>query len=213
LGDDEMDEMPASIRVDWRANQQIAISTGVEDSGMFELNFNDGRYLPFEGTGAVSTWQLEMPRSTNAINFDTITDVLIHVRYIAKSDYGTFKEEVKNLDTVKSYRGTRLLSLAHEFSAQWHAFKNNANRTLELPLPDAIFPLNVQVDARAHAVENIISVGSGSVLAPVFDQFGWKVPQNEQGVTRLILTAKANFRKEESENLLVVLNYAGEVRQ
>jgi hypothetical protein len=27
---------------------------------MFELNFRDERYLPFEGAGAISTWQLEL---------------------------------------------------------------------------------------------------------------------------------------------------------
>ena len=37
-----------------RPLQQIAISKGVDDSGLFELNFRDERYLPFEGTGAVS---------------------------------------------------------------------------------------------------------------------------------------------------------------
>jgi hypothetical protein len=29
------------------------------DAGMFELNFRDERYLPFEGAGAISEWRLE----------------------------------------------------------------------------------------------------------------------------------------------------------
>ena len=38
---------------------------GREDSGLFELNFRDERYLPFEGTGAISRWRIELPRETN----------------------------------------------------------------------------------------------------------------------------------------------------
>ncbi|MEL6846836.1 MAG: hypothetical protein AAFP02_26830, partial [Bacteroidota bacterium] len=46
------DQPDASIlRVDVRANQQVALSQGLNDSGLFQLNFNDPRYLPFEGTG------------------------------------------------------------------------------------------------------------------------------------------------------------------
>jgi hypothetical protein len=30
-------------------NQEIAISRGIEDSGMFQLDFKDERYIPFEG--------------------------------------------------------------------------------------------------------------------------------------------------------------------
>jgi hypothetical protein len=39
----------------------IAASTA-HDSGVFELNFRDERYLPFEGAGAInSTWTLDLP--------------------------------------------------------------------------------------------------------------------------------------------------------
>ncbi|MBK9227461.1 MAG: hypothetical protein IPL67_10515 [Ignavibacteria bacterium] len=42
-------------------------STGQNDSGVFELNFRDERYLPFENTGAISSWRLELPRGSQAI--------------------------------------------------------------------------------------------------------------------------------------------------
>ena len=54
-----------SLRQNWRPNQEIAISKASNDSGLFELNFNDLRYLPFEGTGAVSTWELKIPKASN----------------------------------------------------------------------------------------------------------------------------------------------------
>jgi hypothetical protein len=39
---------------------KIATSSAQNDSGMFELNFRDERYLPFEGAGAISHWRLEL---------------------------------------------------------------------------------------------------------------------------------------------------------
>ncbi|HCT78022.1 MAG TPA: insecticidal toxin protein, partial [Micromonosporaceae bacterium] len=41
--------------------QSVVTSTGHNDSGMFEVNLRDERYLPFEGSGAVSEWRLELP--------------------------------------------------------------------------------------------------------------------------------------------------------
>ena len=67
-----------------RASQQIALSSGVDDDGMFTLNFDDERYLPFEGTGAVSTWNLRFTRSTPEL-LAALSDVIVRVSYTAKS--------------------------------------------------------------------------------------------------------------------------------
>jgi hypothetical protein len=42
------------LKENMRASQQIAVSTGVDDDGLFVFNFDDERYSPFEGTGAIS---------------------------------------------------------------------------------------------------------------------------------------------------------------
>lgn len=44
------------------AIQSIATGNAQDDSGVFELNFRDERYLPFEGTGAITSWRLELPQ-------------------------------------------------------------------------------------------------------------------------------------------------------
>jgi hypothetical protein len=96
-----------TLRVNWRANQQVAVSRVNErDVGMFVLDFIfDSRYFPFEGTGAVSSWRLEIPKASNpdlvigsgsASTLD-IDDVLIHIRYTAKSDRGSFKKDVETM--------------------------------------------------------------------------------------------------------------------
>jgi hypothetical protein len=40
--------------------KSIAGSTAQNDSGMFEMAFQDSRYLPFEGVGVVSSWLFEL---------------------------------------------------------------------------------------------------------------------------------------------------------
>ncbi|WP_204151585.1 LamG-like jellyroll fold domain-containing protein [Leptolyngbya sp. CCY15150] len=92
---------PASntLRVNWRVNQRIAVSKPQLDNGLFvgfNLNFAfEDRYVPFEGTGAVSHWQLEIPHETNPVLVGDIEDVIIHLRYTANSDRSQFKTQVQ----------------------------------------------------------------------------------------------------------------------
>jgi hypothetical protein len=44
---------------------------------------DDPLYLPFEGTGAVSSWTLSMPPESNQVNFGSISDVVIELRFAA----------------------------------------------------------------------------------------------------------------------------------
>jgi hypothetical protein len=68
-----------------RASQQIALSTGVDDNGLFTLNFNDERYLPFELTGAISKWRLTFPNHTaQKAMLESLTDIIVHVSYTAR---------------------------------------------------------------------------------------------------------------------------------
>jgi hypothetical protein len=66
------------------AREAIATSGGQNDSGLFELNFHDERYLPFEFQGAVSRWRIELPRENNYFPMDTLTDLIVHLNYTAR---------------------------------------------------------------------------------------------------------------------------------
>src|SRR5207253_6762318 len=66
------------------AIESIATSTAQNDSGLFELNFRDERYLPFEGSGVISKWRIDMPKDCNAFDFETITDVILRISYTAR---------------------------------------------------------------------------------------------------------------------------------
>jgi hypothetical protein len=116
---------PKVLRADWRPNQQIALSRGVNDSGLFQLNFQDERYLPFEGTGAVSTWRLEIGGVDGRRHRDTLTDVIITLQYTARSGGDAFAETVKKEVGKQARDRAWLLNLAYDFPTEWQAFMNN----------------------------------------------------------------------------------------
>ncbi|MFE7633963.1 neuraminidase-like domain-containing protein [Kitasatospora sp. NPDC057518] len=103
----------------------IATSTGLNDAGLFELNFRDERYLPFEGSGAVeSVWKLELPTQLRAFDYDTISDVVLQLSYTALDD-GAFRATVESrvVGELTQYATStgllRLFSLRHDFPAAW----------------------------------------------------------------------------------------------
>jgi hypothetical protein len=144
----------SSIRVN-----AIATSSAQNDSGMFELNFRDERYLPFEGAGVVSTWQLELTKEAQLrqFNYDTISDVLLHVRYTAREDLGQFRDDaVKHLKTdvlapqinqQLPLPLLRLFDLMHEFPTEWFTFLHPAagqQEMLQLGILASHFPFLAQ---------------------------------------------------------------------
>jgi hypothetical protein len=112
--------------------QSVAISAGSADSGMFELNFHDERYLWFEGAGAISRWRFELPAEFRAFDYKTISDLVLQIRYTARDGGAVLKTDatfrVRNAMTEQSARITtageegrlvRAFSLRHDFAAEW----------------------------------------------------------------------------------------------
>lgn len=54
------------------------------NNGMFELNFHDERYLPFEGAGAISTWLIELDENRNEIPINQIDSIHLILKYTAR---------------------------------------------------------------------------------------------------------------------------------
>jgi hypothetical protein len=79
----------------------IAVSSMEDESGVFELNFHDERYLPFEGAGAISKWRLELPDKFRQFDYDTIMDVVIRKRFTSVD--GGDKLKAAAADTVQAY--------------------------------------------------------------------------------------------------------------
>ncbi len=94
------DNSPANILYNPRASQSICLSRGVDDHGMFQLDFNDDRYLPFEGTGVLSHWELRFPRhdkGEQATMLASLTDIIVQVRYTALDGGPDFARHVEEL--------------------------------------------------------------------------------------------------------------------
>jgi hypothetical protein len=110
----------------------IACSTGQNDSGVFELNFKDERYLPFEGAGAISKWRLELP-SFKQFDYDTISDAIVHIRYTAVEGGDKLKKPaaesvmayIKSVEELSREEGLfAAFDLKHEFPSEWHKAMN-----------------------------------------------------------------------------------------
>lgn len=123
--------------------QSVATSSGQNDSGLFEANLRDERYLPFEGAGVISTWRIELPDQFRQFDYDSIADIILHVRYTSREGGALLQTgALANLDTLIKAAQTqgiaRLFSVRHEFPAEWAKFKsakiNGAVKTAELTL-------------------------------------------------------------------------------
>ena len=147
-GKDATEPDATALRSNWCPNQQVAISTGLNDSGLFELNFRDERYLPFEGTGAVSRWRLSMPLATNRFDFSQLSDVIIEVRYSSLDGGAKFYSDVTGLAALKPVQGSYFISAAQRFSNDWFAFLNdppvNGIQTLRFQVPPNALPAHLQ---------------------------------------------------------------------
>lgn len=106
------------------AIQSIATSNAQNDSGVFELNFRDERYLPFEGAGVISEWRLELPNAFRQFDYDTISDVVFHINYTAREGGATLKEDATGaiISALPEEGLVRMFSAKHEFPGEWHKF-------------------------------------------------------------------------------------------
>ena len=130
----------------------IVTSSAQSDSGLFETNLRDERYLPFEMMGvAGSQWQLTLPADLPQFDFDTITDVVLHLRYTAREGGKQLKSTaVANLQALikggQTVGSTSLFSVRHDFAAQWAKFKSvtiaagTPTAELQLDLVEELYP-------------------------------------------------------------------------
>ncbi|MEA2343066.1 MAG: hypothetical protein QOF63_1235, partial [Thermoanaerobaculia bacterium] len=145
---DGYDALPDDPRIvcQHAALEALATSSGVNDTGMFELNFRDERYLPFEYAGAVSRWRIELPPENNQFDIDSVTDVVLHFSYMAREGGSAFREGAS--DAAQRHLttdGVRYFDVASDFSDAWQIFQSQArdedcDRTLALRLRRAMFP-------------------------------------------------------------------------
>ena len=106
----------------------IAVGNGQNDSGTFELTFNSERYLPFEGAGAISSWQLELPQQLRSFDYTSIPDVVLSVKYTSVDGGAALKSAaaasvtkfIKTVEDISSDQGLfASFDLAVDFASEW----------------------------------------------------------------------------------------------
>jgi hypothetical protein len=113
--------------------KSIATSHAQNDAGLFEVDFGDDRYLPFEGGGVVSSWRLELPTQFQQFDYSSITEVVLQFAYTAREGGDTFKIDVNNelqdsLNNIADILAdsdtglTRILSARNEFIGNYESF-------------------------------------------------------------------------------------------
>ena len=133
--------------------EAMVTSNAQNDTGMFETNLRDERYLPFEGAGAISEWKLELPDQLRAFDYDSIADAILHLRFTAR-DGGKDLKRMAGESLVHALNAivdsgaekglSRVFSLRHEFATEWYRFVNPTapvgDLTMTVPLAKDRFP-------------------------------------------------------------------------
>jgi len=112
------------IKAEYFASEAIATSTGMNDSGMAELNLRDERYLWFQFRGLISSWCLSLPQETNYFDVEaTLQDVILHMNYLARPGGEALRQAA--LESIRDYlpgNGKMLFSLKEGFSQSLYEF-------------------------------------------------------------------------------------------
>ena len=99
---DSEDYLPSRIGI-----TTIATSQAEAYAGVFNFDFRDERYLPFEGAGVDSSWRLELPKEFRQFEYESISDVVLRISYTARNgaaenvkqniinDWGTKKSAIR----------------------------------------------------------------------------------------------------------------------
>jgi hypothetical protein len=136
---------PRIVR-EYAAREAIATSSGRDDSGLFELNFNDERYLPFEYRGAVSRWRIELPPENNYFDFETLTDLTVRIGFTAREGgQGLRQAAAAAARRHLPGEGWRFFDLRQDFSDAWQRIRDlsgedGRHEMLRLRLDRKMFP-------------------------------------------------------------------------
>jgi hypothetical protein len=103
-------------------SEEVALSSPINATGLFELDAQPELRTPFEGFGVDTIWELRMPKAANPFDFDTLFDVLFTVEYTAL-DSKSYREQV--IRTLPPRLGAeRAFSFRDRFPDQWYDLNN-----------------------------------------------------------------------------------------
>lgn len=139
-----------NLEEDVAGPESIALSTGRDDSGVFEDPAQAHLYRPFEGRGVVADLKLVLPKEFRKMNYREIADVAVTLEFFVKDAGEAYADDRGNrikaaLNALASPAGApgaaglyRLVSLRHDCTDSWAAFR--AGKPLEATIIPEILP-------------------------------------------------------------------------
>lgn len=171
--DQETDDRFSTVNV---PISSIAVSSLEDESGVFELNFHDERYLPFEGAGAISKWRLELPADFRQFDYDTITDVVMRLRYTSvdggdklKGAAAAFVQDyIGKVEDLSREEGLfAVFDLKNDFPGEWYAATHPAAGADERVLTITKLNEKLPVFTKGHKSEKILAKDISIYMSPL----------------------------------------------
>jgi hypothetical protein len=148
--------------------EAIATSSAQSDAGLFELNFRDERFLPFEGAGAISTWTFSMSRQRNFFDLNTVTDIVFHLRYTARDGGDLLGGAAATALDATPPSLSCLLSARDDFADAWEQFwdpaATDAQQTFTIALDQDLFRAPPFKSVNGHLVAKVSQVTAVSFI-------------------------------------------------
>lgn len=92
-------------------------------------------------------WRIELPADVRQFDYNTISDVILHLRYTAREGGGLLRkgasEKLKTMiDEAQAAGSVRLFSVRHEFPTEWAKFirADNIEAIMTLEIREEHFP-------------------------------------------------------------------------
>ncbi|KAF4454659.1 putative PA14 domain protein [Fusarium austroafricanum] len=135
----------------------IAVSSGLQDSGVFNLDFEStDKYGPFEGAGAISTWDIKFPTDFPSFDYHTISDVILHLRYTS-FDGGGNLAKVATQATKQLLENQQSSSIAidlkYDYPNEWRRFL--VTGTMPLPSLSKRLPFWARLGGRSARTDSV----------------------------------------------------------
>jgi hypothetical protein len=105
-----------------RGPQQVALSSPVNATGLFDLDAQPELLVPFEGLGVDGHWVFDMPKAANPFDYDAVADVLVTIDYTALQSDDYQEQLLKSLD--RRFDADRAFSFRREFADAWYDLNN-----------------------------------------------------------------------------------------
>ena len=105
-----------------RDPEQVALTSSANATGVFELDSQPDLLLPFEAMGVDTSWEFQLPKAANPLDYNSIADVLVSIDYTALADPDYRRQVIEGLGRRVS--AERSYSLRSDFQDAWYDLNN-----------------------------------------------------------------------------------------